>query len=63
MCVREKKAEGRPAAVATVLVGIGRASPTEAGGVNNPGAESSLLIPSSVSEKHQSSAGWGCSRV
>ena len=29
----EKKAEGRPATVATVLVGIGRASPTEAGGV------------------------------
>ena len=48
---------------ATVLVGTGRASPTEAGGVSNPEVESSLLSPSSASEKHQSSDGWDCSRV
>ena len=61
MC--EKKAEGRPAALATVHVGIGRAPPTEAGGVNNSGAESSLLTPPSAPEKHQSSTGWDCGRA
>ena len=59
LCVFKDKADRCPAAVAAVAAGITSAPPIGAVGAEKWEAESSLLPPSSISEKHESSVGWG----
>ena len=57
--VFKRKADGCPAAVAAAVAGITLASSAKAVGAEKWEAESSLLPPSSMSEKYESSVGWG----
>ena len=58
VCAQEEGRQTRPAAVGAVAAGIISVPPADMGGVEKWEAESSSLLPSSISEKCESSAGW-----